>query len=77
MYIGYFLRSVLSQDSDDHALEGQSALLDLAENSGSTNLAFILSALGLVLFAGCMSGLTLGLMSLDIVELEVRHGQIC
>lgn len=34
-------------------------------------LALFLSAVGLVLMAGLMSGLTLGLMSLDDVELEV------
>ena len=30
-------------------------------------------SIGLVLLAGLMSGLTLGLMSLDSVDLEVRH----
>ncbi len=32
----------------------------------------ILASVGLTLFAGLMSGLTLGLMSLDHVDLEVR-----
>lgn len=34
-------------------------------------LVFLLSAMGLVLMAGIMSGLTLGLMSLDDVEMEI------
>ena len=33
---------------------------------------FLLVGAGLVLFAGLMSGLTLGLMSLDSLDLEVR-----
>lgn len=33
---------------------------------------FLLVGAGLVLFAGLMSGLTLGLMSLDALDLEVR-----
>jgi metal transporter CNNM len=32
---------------------------------------YLLSCAGLVMFAGLMSGLTLGLMSLSIVDLEV------
>jgi metal transporter CNNM len=32
---------------------------------------YLLSCSGLVMFAGLMSGLTLGLMSLSIVDLEV------
>ena len=44
-------------------------------NTSSQNAAYVVAALFIVLFAGCMSGLTLGLMSLDIVELEVR-GQL-
>ena len=34
-------------------------------------LAYILISIGLVLLAGLMSGLTLGLMSMDAVDLEV------
>eukprot|EP00798_Chlamydomonas_sp_ICE-L_P013276 gene13276-19118_t len=46
-------------------------LLDWSNNSYEANIAFICTAIGLVLFAGCMSGLTLGLLSLDKVDLEV------
>ncbi len=35
------------------------------------NLLYMLCSVLLVLFAGCMSGLTLGLLSMDVVELEV------
>ncbi len=35
------------------------------------DLIYGCTSAGLVLFAGLMSGLTLGLMSLDVVELEV------
>lgn len=48
-------------------------LLDWKDNSPSDNAAFIFAAICIVLFAGCMSGLTLGLMSLDIVELEASQ----
>lgn len=34
---------------------------------------YIAIVIGLVLFAGLMSGLTLGLMSLSLVDLEVLH----
>ena len=34
-------------------------------------LVYILISIGLVLLAGLMSGLTLGLMSMDAVDLEV------
>jgi hypothetical protein len=37
-----------------------------------TTALFVAAAVGLVLLAGLMSGLTLGLMSLDKVDLEVR-----
>lgn len=35
------------------------------------NVWYIVLSVALVLFAGCMSGLTLGLLQLDIVDLEV------
>merc|ERR1712162_60027 len=38
---------------------------------GGGQLWFALISLGLVLFGGLMSGLTLGLMGLDLLELEV------
>ena len=38
----------------------------------STKIGFSFLCVALVLFAGLMSGLTLGLLSLDRVELEVR-----
>lgn len=38
---------------------------------GPTFWIYILIIVGLVLFAGMMSGLTLGLMSLGLVDLEV------
>ncbi|MCO5585976.1 hypothetical protein L7F22_039912 [Adiantum nelumboides] len=44
-------------------------LLDLGRATGTWEDACI--SLFLVLFGGLMSGLTLGLMSLDLVELEV------
>ena len=34
-------------------------------------LVYLLSSMGLVVMAGLMSGLTLGLMSLDEVEMEI------
>ena len=37
-----------------------------------TTVLYIAISVGLVLLAGLMSGLTLGLMSLDMVDLEVR-----
>lgn len=40
--------------------------------SPSTKLGYAFLCVALVLFAGLMSGLTLGLLSLDRVELEVR-----
>jgi metal transporter CNNM len=39
--------------------------------SPSTRTAFIIISISLVIIAGLMSGLTLGLMSMDVVELEV------
>ena len=42
-----------------------------AGGGGGSRLAFGLLSAGLVLFGGLMSGLTLGLMGLDLVELEV------
>jgi hypothetical protein len=38
---------------------------------GSSFWLYLLISVGLVLFAGMMSGLTLGLMSLGLVDLEV------
>lgn len=38
---------------------------------GTEFFGFILVVIGLVLFAGLMAGLTLGLMSLGLVDLEV------
>ena len=49
----------------------------LSQMLGSPNvnpemrLVYILISIGLVLLAGLMSGLTLGLMSMDAVDLEV------
>lgn len=34
---------------------------------------YISIVVGLVLLAGLMSGLTLGLMSMDVLDMEVRH----
>lgn len=39
----------------------------------SLRLVYTLIAIALVLMAGLMSGLTLGLMSLDVVDLEVSQ----
>lgn len=36
---------------------------------------FVAISVGLVVIAGLMSGLTLGLMSLDVVDLEVSRGR--
>jgi metal transporter CNNM len=44
---------------------------DAEDLTDAEYLVFLLSALGLVLTAGMMSGLTLGLMSLDDVEMEI------
>ena len=41
--------------------------------SASTKIGYSFLCVALVLFAGLMSGLTLGLLSLDRVELEVRE----
>ena len=41
------------------------------EPGTSTFYLYIVIIVGLVLFAGLMSGLTLGLMSLSLVDLEV------
>ena len=38
---------------------------------GTMFWVYLLSCAGLVMFAGLMSGLTLGLMSLSLVDLEV------
>jgi hypothetical protein len=48
------------------------------ELSPTTRLAFIVISVSLVITAGLMSGLTLGLMSMDVVELEVlkRSGSV-
>uniref|UniRef100_A0A7S1CTU2 CNNM transmembrane domain-containing protein n=1 Tax=Picochlorum oklahomense TaxID=249345 RepID=A0A7S1CTU2_9CHLO len=51
-----------------HALMKRKDVEDLTD---AQYLVFLLSAMGLVLMAGIMSGLTLGLMSLDDVEMEI------
>jgi len=71
MLIGYFIRAIIQGD-DVHGGNSRQ-LTDWVDNTQGQNAIFVISAIGLVLFAGCMSGLTLGLMSLDIVELEVRE----
>jgi metal transporter CNNM len=38
---------------------------------GAMFWVYLMSCVGLVMFAGLMSGLTLGLMSLSLVDLEV------
>eukprot|EP00878_Enallax_costatus_P035533 GHUV01039677.1.p1 GENE.GHUV01039677.1~~GHUV01039677.1.p1 ORF type:complete len:102 (-),score=26.88 GHUV01039677.1:370-675(-) len=57
---------------------GSRMLLDLNGHSDeehnlspSQRVAFLVTSVGLVMMAGLMSGLTLGLMSMDLVELEV------
>jgi hypothetical protein len=72
MLIGYFIRAILKVRDDVHGGNSRQ-LTDWEDNTQGQNAIFVISAMGLVLFAGCMSGLTLGLMSLDIVELEVRE----
>lgn len=57
---GYACRSIQTDDPDDDP-----------PLSDADFLIFILTAIGLTLMAGLMSGLTLGLMSLDNVDLEV------
>lgn len=44
---------------------------EVSELTNAQYLVFLLSAIGLVIMAGIMSGLTLGLMSLDQVEMEI------
>ncbi|GAX72913.1 hypothetical protein CEUSTIGMA_g368.t1 [Chlamydomonas eustigma] len=46
-------------------------LNDWEDNSDGENVFYLATSIALVCFAGCMSGLTLGLLSLDAVELEV------
>ncbi|GAX83717.1 hypothetical protein CEUSTIGMA_g11142.t1 [Chlamydomonas eustigma] len=46
-------------------------LRDWGDNSAGENFIYLCVSITLVCFAGCMSGLTLGLLSLDAVELEV------
>eukprot|EP00798_Chlamydomonas_sp_ICE-L_P001572 gene1572-32957_t len=66
-------------DDDEYSFPGlftilaspRRTLLDWASNSDKANALYIVCAIFLVLFAGCMSGLTLGLLSLDLVDLEV------
>lgn len=41
------------------------------ENPMSTNISYLIISIFLVLMSGLMSGLTLGLLSLDHVEMEV------
>lgn len=53
------LLDIKSQSNDEHDL------------SSSQRVAFLVISVGLVMMAGLMSGLTLGLMSMDLVELEV------
>lgn len=57
---------------------GSRMLLDLGNHSDeehklspSRRIAYLVTSVGLVMMAGLMSGLTLGLMSMDLVELEV------
>ena len=44
---------------------------EVYELTNAEYLVFLLSAIGLVIMAGIMSGLTLGLMSIDLVEMEI------
>ncbi|GAX85308.1 hypothetical protein CEUSTIGMA_g12725.t1 [Chlamydomonas eustigma] len=46
-------------------------LLEWAGNSNETNYVYLVISILLVLGSGCMSGLTLGLLSLDPVDIEV------
>lgn len=50
---------------------GVRELLEWEENDPQENALYIIFCIFLVLFAGLMSGLTLGLLSMDIVDLEV------
>ena len=50
-----------------------SELLTSHKVTPELRLVYILISIGLVILAGLMSGLTLGLMSMDAVDLEV-HG---
>ncbi len=50
-----------------------SELLKSQKVTPELRLVYILISIGLVILAGLMSGLTLGLMSMDAVDLEV-HG---
>jgi hypothetical protein len=59
----------------DLAVRGAAALWQKSHNPKESTDAFILFTLAsvlLVLLAGLMSGLTLGLLSLDSIDLEVR-----
>lgn len=44
--------------------------------SAETKLLFVCISIGLVIMAGLMSGLTIGLMAMDDMEMEVRHGAV-
>lgn len=54
-------------------------LLEEAEEelSESQTLLFIGISVGLVIMAGLMSGLTIGLMAMDEIEMEVRQYSVC
>ncbi|KAG1658546.1 hypothetical protein FOA52_004573 [Chlamydomonas sp. UWO 241] len=52
-------------------LSPQRRLQNWEDNDPQTNAILVLGSCTLVLFAGCMSGLTLGLLSMDLVDLEV------
>lgn len=58
------------------------AATELMEEAGeelaeSQALLFIGISVGLVIMAGLMSGLTIGLMAMDEIEMEVRQYSVC
>jgi len=59
------------EDSGWGLLRPGRRLAEWSDNDEQTNIALVVGSVLLVLFAGCMSGLTLGLLSMDIVDLEV------
>ena len=52
------------------AMESLRSLMAWEDNSETANFAMLGISVALVLFAGCMSGLTLGLCSLDKCEAD-------
>jgi hypothetical protein len=67
-------RLLVSDNEDDH---GGGEASGSAQEDDFVFSLYVCISLFLVCMAGLMSGLTLGLMSLDMVELEVRPALAC